>query len=312
VLAVLADVGLGGSVAIVLVLFDVMFAVGLYGSARARRALMTAVFVFIGTSSVLTAFVTDDVRATVAVALQFVALLVTPLWWSANVRVQRELGVFAAEQTRREAVYAERTAMARELHDAVASHLSTTAIHSGAALAQPPDPARDRSALRAIRESSLAALQEMRAMITVLRTGGDDAVVPAGLAQLPQALDAARAGGLEVTARVTSAELPSAVDRAAYRIVSEALINVRKHAPGAWVRVEVQPIGDHLVMTVTNTLTAAPTGIDDRGVSAGTGLPSMRERASVVGGTLTAGRDGDGAVWRVHAVLPLGAMGVVS
>jgi signal transduction histidine kinase len=309
-LAVLADVGLGGSVAIVLVLFDVMFAVGLYGSARARTGLMTGVFVFIGTSSVLTALVTHSVRATVAVALQFIALLVTPLWWSANVRVQRELGVLAAEQTRREAVYTERTAMARELHDAVASHLSTTAIHSGAALAQPPDTGRDRAALRAVRESSLAALQEMRAMITVLRAGGDDAVVPAGLAQLPPALDAARAAGLEVTARVAAGALPSMVDQAAYRIVSEALINARKHAPGAQVWVDVVPTGDHLVLTVTNTLTAPPPVIDDQGVSAGTGLPSMRERATIVGGSLTAGRDGD--IWRVHAILPLPAAGVVS
>jgi signal transduction histidine kinase len=252
---------------------------------------------------VLTALGTRDLRITVGVGLQLVALLVTPLWWSANVRVQRELGVLAAEQTRRQAVYAERTAMARELHDAVASHLSTTAIHSGAALAQPPDAERDRAALRAVRESSLAALQEMRAMITLLRAGGDDAVVPAGLAQLSLALDAARAGGLEVSARVVPPELPSVVDQAAYRIVSEALTNVRKHAPGADVRVEVGPVGDHLSLSVTNTLTVPPVSLEDRGVSAGTGLHSMHERASIVGGTLTAGRDGD--LWRVQARLPL-------
>lgn len=306
-LVVLADLALGGSLAFVLVLFDLMFAVGLYGSARARTGLMTAVFVFIGTSTVLAALGTRNLRVTVAVALQGIALFVTPLWWSANVRVQRELGELAAEQTRREAVYAERTAMARELHDAVASHLSTTAIHSAAALAQPPDTERDRAALRAVRESSLAALQEMRTMITVLRAGGDDAVVPAGLTQLPVALEAARAGGLDVTAQVTPAPVPSVVDQAAYRIISEALTNVRKHAPGARVQVTVGPAGDRLVMTVTNTLTAAPTRVDDRGVSAGTGLHSMRERAGIVGGRLTAGRDGD--VWRVHAELPLSEVG---
>ena len=306
-LAVLADVGLGGSLAIVLVLFDAMFAVGLYGSVRARTGLMTTVFVLIGTATVLTAFVTRNLRTTVGVGLQLAALLVMPLWWSANVRVQRELGELTAEQARREAVYAERTAMARELHDAVASHLSTTAIHSGAALALPPDPERDRAALRAVRESSLAALQEMRAMITVLRGGGDDTVVPAGLAQLPQAVEAARAGGLEVTAEVAPVSLPAVVDQAAYRIVAEALTNARKHAPGARVRVDVRPVGDQLALTVTNTLTPAPTGVDDRGVSAGTGLAGMRERASMVGGTLTAGREGD--VWRVSAFLPLAGAG---
>ncbi|MBX6750024.1 MAG: two-component sensor histidine kinase, partial [Micromonosporaceae bacterium] len=307
VLAVLADIGLGGSLAIVLVLFDAMFAVGLYGSARARTGLMTAVFVVIGTATVLTALATRNLQATVGVGLQLVALLVLPLWRSANVRVQRELGELTAEQARREAVYAERTAMARELHDAVASHLSTTAIHSAAALAHPPDPERDRAALRAVRESSLAALQEMRAMITVLRGGGDDTVVPAGLAQLPQAVEAARAGGLDISAEVTPVGLPAVVDQAAYRIVTEALTNARKHAPGARVRVDVRPVGDQLALTVTNTLTGAPTDVDDRGVSAGTGLAGMRERASMVGGTLTAGRDGD--VWRVSALLPLAGVG---
>src|SRR5690606_3972986 len=111
----------------------------------------------------------------------------------------------------------------------------------------------------AVRDSSLAALQEMRTMITVLRAGGDDSVVPPGLAQLPVALEAARAGGLDVTAQVTPASVPSVVDQAAYRIVSEALINVRKHAPGARVQVTVGPAGDHLVLTVINTLTAPPT-----------------------------------------------------
>ena len=312
VAATLADVALGGSLAIVLVLFDAMFAVGLYGSPRARTGQATAVFVIIGTATVLTALATGNLRLTVGVGLQLIALLVLPLWWSANVRVQRELGELTAEQARREAVYAERTAMARELHDAVASHLSTTAIHAAAALAHPPDAERDRAALRAVRESSLAALQEMRAMITVLRGGGDDTVVPAGLAQLPQAIEAARAGGLEVTTEVTPVDLPSVVDQAAYRIVSEALTNARKHAPGARVWVEVRPVGDQLVLTVTNTLTAnplttAPVGLDHRGVSAGTGLAGMRERASMVGGTLTAGQDGD--LWRVHALLPLAGVG---
>lgn len=302
VLAVLADAALGGSLAIVLVLFDAMFAVGLYGSARARAGLTTVVFVLIGTATVLTALVTGSLRPTVGVGLQLVALLVTPLWWAANVRVQREIGELAAQQSRREAVYAERTAVARELHDAVASHLATAAIHAGAALARPADAERDRGALHEVRESSLAALREMRTMITVLRAGGDDLVVPAGLAQLSQALEAARNGGLEVTADVAAVDLPSVVDQAAYRILAEALTNARKHAPGSRVLVDVRPVGDDVALTVTNSLTDVPASLDDRGVNAGTGLASMRERASMVGGQLTAGRDGD--AWRVHAVLP--------
>ena len=92
VLAVLADVAIGGSFGSVLVLFDAMFAVGLYGSARARAGQASAVFVVIGTATVMTALATRNLQTTVGVGLQMVALLVLPLWWSANVRVQRELG----------------------------------------------------------------------------------------------------------------------------------------------------------------------------------------------------------------------------
>src|SRR5262249_37030326 len=151
-------------------------------------------------SSAVTAVVTHELRPTVSVGLQLAALLIMPLWWSANIRQQRELGVLSARQARSEAVDPERAAVARDPHAGVARPLSTTPIHSAAALARPPDADRDRAALQAVRDSSLAALQEMRSMITVLRAGGDDALVAAGLAQLPQALDAARAGGLEVMA----------------------------------------------------------------------------------------------------------------
>jgi signal transduction histidine kinase len=241
-----------------------------------------------------------DLRATVFVALQFTGLLVVPLWWAANLREQRTLGEVMAAQARADAVQAERSAMARELHDVVASHLSSTAIHSAAALALPPDAGRDRAALREVRASSLAALDEMRTMITVLRAGGDDALVPAGLAQLPQALASARGYGLAVDAEVRPVELPSTVDQAAFRIVSEALTNARKHAPGARVTVRVGPVDGRLHVTVRNTVERPGRAA---GLGSGTGLASMRERAALAGGTLEAGRDGGG--WRVHAELPL-------
>lgn len=306
VLAVLADLAIGGSVALVLVLFDLLFTAGLLASARGRNAVMTIVVVIIGTVSTIVGLAAGDARASVLVALQLTGLLVIPLWWAANLRQQREIGVLTAERARREAVYAERTAMARDLHDAVASHLSTTAIHSAAALARPPEAERDREALRAVRASSLAALDEMRTMIKVLRTGGDrptgdDIAAPAGLAQLPQLLDDARASGLEVTADLRPADVSTVVGLVAYRIVYEALTNARKHAPGSRVRVYVGPVDDRLEVTVTNPL-GWRTGPDHSGLGSGTGLLSMRERAAMVGGELVAGREGD--VWRVRALLP--------
>jgi signal transduction histidine kinase len=70
------------------------------------------------------------------------------------------------------------------------------------------------------------------------------------------------------------------------------------------VRVAVRPAGEHVAVTVTNTLTRT-NGFDHDALSAGTGLLSLRERAALLGGELSAGRDGE--LWRVGATLPLHA-----
>ncbi|GAA0498292.1 two-component sensor histidine kinase [Paractinoplanes deccanensis] len=302
VVASLADLALGGSIAMVLVLFDLIFSVGLFASARARRAVTTAVFVVIGTAGVVGGLAAGEFRVAVFIALQLTTLLFVPLWWSANVRQQRRLGAMAAQ----EAVLAERAAMARDLHDVIAAHLSTTALHSGAALAAPPDTERDRAALRAVRTSSLAALEEMRAMIMLLRDAAPaDQTVPGGLDRLPALVEAAGADGLRVTASLPDlGSIPVIVAHTVYRIVHEALTNARKHAPASHVRLEVRRTGDRVDVTVTNDLTQPPP-LDHRALSAGTGLPSMRERAALLGGSVTAGRVGSS--WRVRATLPVAA-----
>lgn len=298
--ATVADVALGESVAMILVLFDLLFSVGQFASARARTAVTTAVFVVIGTAAVVGGLAAGEFRYAVFIALQLIALLFVPLWWSANVRQQRELGALAA----REAVLAERAGMARDLHDVIAAHLSTTALHSGAALARPPDTERDRAALGAVRASSLAALAEMRSMIVLLQdASAADPTVPGGLDHLSGLVAAAVGDGLRVDARLPRLTgVPVVVEHAVYRIVREALTNARKHAPGSDVRLAVAGADDRVTVTVTNTLTH-PADLGHDALSAGTGLASMRERVAVLGGEVTAGRDGDR--WRVHAALPV-------
>jgi signal transduction histidine kinase len=301
-----ADVALGGSIALVLVMFDLLLSVGLFASARDRVAVTTAVFVVIGTASVVGGLAAGQFRIAVFVSLQLTTLLFVPLWWAANMRQQRSLGALAAERTTHEAVLAERAAMARDLHDVIAAHLSTTAIHSGAALALPPETERDRAALRAVRTSSLAALEEMRSMILLLRAedaAAKDPTMPGGLDHLPGLVEAASAQGLRVDVDTREIpRIPMLVAHAIYRIVREALTNARKHAPASEGRLDVREAGDRVTVTVVNTLTRS----DDLGhhaLSAGTGLISMRERAALLGGELIASRDGD--CWRVHATLPL-------
>ncbi len=304
------DLLIGGSIAMVLVIFDLLFSAGQFATARARTVVTTIVFVLVGTASVVAGLATGDFRAAVFVGLQLTTLLFVPLWWAANLRQQRELGELAAERTAREAVHAERASMARDLHDVIAAHLATTAIHSGAALALPPETGRDRAALQAVRVSSLAALEEMRSMIMLLRAEGTavrETAAAAGLDRLPELVAEARESGLAVDSEVEAIEgVPALTDHAAHRIVREALTNARKHAPGSRVRLSVSEVGDHVEVTVTNTLTREH-GADHQVLGTGTGLVSMRERAALVGGELTAGREGER--WKVVARLPLHAGG---
>jgi signal transduction histidine kinase len=290
----------------VLVLFDLLFSAGQFASARARAALTTAVFVVIGTTSVVGGLAAGQLRIAVFIGLQLTTLLFVPLWWAANIRQQRQLGALDAERTAREAVLAERAAMARDLHDVIAAHLSTTAIHSGAALARPSDPERDRATIQAVRTSSLAALEEMRTMIMLLRaddSAATDPTLPGGLERLPDLVAEAEARGLRIEAYAAEVPgIPAAVSHTVYRIVREALTNAGRHAPGSDVRVEVRRTGDRVTAAVTNTLTRAD-GADHPALGSGTGLVSLRERAALLGGELTAGRDGDR--FRVRATLPL-------
>jgi signal transduction histidine kinase len=193
--------------------------------------------------------------------------------------------------------------MARDLHDVVAGQLSAIAIQSEAALTLPDaDPETRRRLLVAVREGSVSALTEMRAMIGLLRADdpAEPRTAPAGLAGLPGLLDTGRASGLRIDLddrRPTRSTLPAAVDLTAFRIVQESLTNAAKHAPGCAVSLRLGRGSGALTIEVAN-----PLGPDGAGAGTGTGLLGLSERADAVGGTVRAGVDGDR--WTVRAELP--------
>jgi signal transduction histidine kinase len=193
--------------------------------------------------------------------------------------------------------------MAAELHDVLGHHLSLINIRAGIGLhLMDREPEQARAALDTIQQTSAEALREVQAVLTTLYPSGPAAPrAPApGLERLD---DLTGDAGLP-TRTVISGEpvpLPAGVDRAAYRIVQEALTNIRRHADrGATATVTIDYRPDALVIHVD----------DDGDVRdarpPGNGITGMRERAAALGGTVTAGPSPDGG-WRVHADLPFGA-----
>jgi signal transduction histidine kinase len=205
----------------------------------------------------------------------------------------------------REAVAAERAAIARELHDVVAHHMSVMVVQAGAARAVGArDPAAAAEALRQIEASGRTGLAEMRRLLEVLKAeeDGDGRVPQPGLARLGELLDAMRASGLPVEAVVegTPRALSPGVDLSAYRIVQEALTNSLRHAGGASARVVVRYEPDAVELEIADD---GPEPPEDSEASAGHGLIGMRERVQLFGGELEAGpRPGGGFL--VRARLP--------
>ncbi|WP_327032143.1 sensor histidine kinase [Micromonospora ureilytica] len=195
------------------------------------------------------------------------------------------------EQERRvgEARAAERNRIAREMHDVLAHRLSLLAAAAGAMEYRPDaPPERLSAAAGVIRASAHHALDELREVITLLRS--DDAESPTDappgqtLADLPRLVDEARAAGQQIEVDDPfgpPVEIPPTVGRTAYRIAQEALTNARKHAAGQPVRLVLDGApGSGLSITVSNPTTpdSGATG------SAGTGLIGLAERAALSGG----------------------------
>jgi signal transduction histidine kinase len=205
-----------------------------------------------------------------------------------------------AEQGRRvaEARAAERTRIAREMHDVLAHRLSLLATYAGALEYRPDTPPEQLArAAGVVRAGVHQALDELREVITVLRDDDDvDGKHPLpGLADLDWLIAETRDAGtdVDVTRRVTQQEdLPGGLGRTAYRVVQEGLTNARKHAPGQPVRVLLagKP-GGRLVVEIANPVGPADPVIN----GSGTGLIGLTERVRLAGGEIdhTISADGE-------------------
>jgi signal transduction histidine kinase len=221
-------------------------------------------------------------------------------------KVRAEEAKARAEQQRRQASE-ERLRIARELHDVLGHHLSLINVQAGVGLhLMDSKPEQARAALAAIKEASAEALREVRSVLAALNKRDEAAPrTPApGLDQVGELVADAATAGLPVSTEVTGVArpLPSEVDRAAFRIVQEALTNVRRHAgDGVSASLRIEYGIDTLTVTVDDDGTAEPSTMDD----GGGGITGMRERASALGGDLFAGLRPAGG-FRVRARLPIG------
>jgi len=221
-----------------------------------------------------------------------------------------------AEQARRRASE-ERLGMARELHDVLAHNISLINVQAGVALHlidRQPDQAR--TALSAIKTASKEALDELRAVLDVLRQ--PDEVAPrspsASLGDLHALVTRAAAAGLDVDLRVEGSPrpIPSGISLAAFRIVQESLTNVTRHA-GVDRAVVTVDYGDHVLTVQVDDegaggaapmATASAGRSRAGGVGSGSGIAGMAERTAALGGELEAGpRPAQG--FRVRARFPL-------
>ncbi|MBM9508550.1 sensor histidine kinase [Actinacidiphila acididurans] len=215
------------------------------------------------------------------------------------------------------AVAAERARIARELHDVVAHNVSVMVVQAdGAAYVLDAAPDQAKQALETISSTGRQALAEMRRLLGLLRAGDDaggEYVPQPGVDQLADLIDQVRGAGLPVRFEVAGHARPlsSGVELTAYRIVQEALTNVRKHGGDGASASVLLGFGDAaLDLLIEDDGHGARAELYRQGGQdgLGQGLIGMRERIGMIGGTLDAGpRPGGG--FRVSAVLPLRTSG---
>lgn len=288
-------------------------AAGVSSSSRTRAVVQWVLYVLPSALSLMhtpnTSFVTElfwigCLTAAVYLTARFVALYREQ---AVTLRAQQLLLEHEREEHGRLAAAEERARIARELHDVVAHSVSVMVMHAGGVrrLLREDQP-EQRAALEALEDTGRTAMAEIRRALGVLRRPDEPAerAPQPGLHSLSQLVEQLRGTGLRITLSVEGEPTAAGhnVDIAAYRIAQEALTNVVKHAAGARVEVFVRYRDDAVEVEVCDDGGGGSTSE----MPPGYGLVGLRERASVLGGSLDAGpRTGGG--FRVHATLPLEA-----
>ena len=299
------------SPALSLATFVALYSTGAY--ARGARAWIGLACI-LGGLLVATAYEIPDTEADVWNGLFFYLLAVAVFAAGLYVRGRRDTAAVELRATRLEhervdrerAVAEERARIARELHDVVAHSVSATVIQAEAAeevLDQEPE--RARQSLVRIQDTGREALDEMRRLLGIMRgeREGEELVPQPRVGDIERLADEARAAKLPVTLRIEGEPraLPPGIELSAYRIVQEALTNIRKHAG--------RPASATIVVRYADAALELEIADDGSGPQIkdgrGHGLIGMRERVAFFGGEFTAGEgEAGGFVVRARFALP--------
>ena len=294
-----------------LALLVVIYSVGRYATNHRQSMVVVVIAMAVGVVETLV-----DTAQRIDIAP---AILLPWLAWYFGRRVRDRGDYLALLQERAErleadqhaealrAVADERARIARELHDVVAHQVSMMTVQAGAARTVIHDDLDAAvEAIGDVERAGRQALGELRHLLGVLRpdADGDDLGPQPGLADIEALAEEVRNTGAEVTLAMTPVPggLSAGVELSLYRIVQESLTNVIKHAgPHPSVSLAIGVDGDDVVLEVTNTVAvAAAPGLP----ASGYGITGMRERATLLGGTLTAGSSRPGR-FRLEVRIPI-------
>lgn len=331
-----------GSIGGYFLIFETVFTIFLLCPPRTRNVTGT----LLATFTVLAAAAqwASDAGASAVVLTVFTIgfVLFTPMLWAQNVRTAKELAASQAERARQAtaaarqreqllrtehaaAVEAERTSLAREMHDVLSARFSSMALLSAAALNRVPASSQDpawqaiRRPVGEMRREALAGLEEMTRMVRMLHAGAPQAL-RATLDSANALIEAHRAGGrtIDYTGGVDPSQVGAAAQTAAYRTISELLVNHSRHAPHTALRLVVRAHGGQLRITAANPLPGPDNTPDPAadaaftpplvphggsGPGAGSGLRNISARAQALGGQSQ--WQIDQGQFTVHVTLPL-------
>jgi signal transduction histidine kinase len=286
----------------------IVYSALVYGSDPRRAALMIGVIIVVGARP----WDPDPIARTFgALVFMLVPAFLGHFVAGLNDRVERAEREQhrLAEQARVE----ERVRLAAEMHDVVTHRISLMVLQAGA-LGVTATDAGTRAAAEDLRAAGCQALEELRDLVGVLRSSPGDVIedpaLPraggqAGAPDFAELLAESESVGVPVTCECEGDPRSASpvVARTAYRILQEALTNVRKHAPGASVVVRLNYGQDRIRLTVRNSASGRRPDDDLTASGSGTGLLGLRQRVELVSGTLRTGSTSDGG-FEVDATLP--------